>query len=96
MNISSLGSISRVATELGTGHLGLNPRSVEGYSAVDSVLALLNKLIKKIDERDSPHLFPAAVPVADVSNEDMLAIALVTERTAGVSLDQRLRGQRGE
>ena len=62
--------VSSVATELGTGHLALYPGPVEGDPAVDSVLALL----------------ATPVAVADVSNEDMLAVALVCQGTTRVSL----------
>ena len=80
---SSIGSPS---AELGTGHFPFDPCSVERDSAIDSVLSSLESAHFHDLQHISNIYLSTAITVADITDEDVLTIALIGQRTSTVSL----------
>ena len=85
----SLGSICSTWAIFGTGHLALDPGSVVGNSAVNSVVPVLGvNIVHGVrDNGDTCSHQSTAVAVADLADEDVLAVALlVGQGAAAVAL----------
>ena len=83
-------SIGSARTKFGTGHLSFDPRPVERYSPVHTIEPSL-KINQYLTFSHDPTTaciayLGTSVSIADVSDQNVLAVAFIGQRSAAVSL----------